>query len=198
MKKLLIISVLAIIGFSANAQWQQTWLKTHKSRATLLHKNNKPLFTFLTTKATSDSPKSMIALNDSIYDWNWDTTKWGYSDKTIHIVYNAHQYVSTDIIQFWSSNAWVNGSQDSNTYDANNKLKYDLRQTWSGTAWTNSHLTTYTYNTNNYMISDLTKSWNGTSWVNEGLYTQYYDSHNNMTSSTDLYWSGTDWAGQTH
>ena len=69
MKKLFLISILFTVLISGlNYTLAQNVKRTLKQAG----------FTTSIIKPLGDSPKSMIALYDSIYQWYWDTTNLGF------------------------------------------------------------------------------------------------------------------------
>ena len=168
---------------------QQEWLSPFKKQKT---------FTIPAKETTSElKTKSLIALYDSIYHWEWDTLTNGWAGnpyyKEINFVYDANNNLTSELDQNWDGTAWVNNWQYTSTYDANNNLTSTLRQNWSDTAWVNYWQSTYTYDANNNQTSTLRQNWNGTVWVNSSQYTYTYDANNNQTSALGQSWNGTAW-----
>ena len=160
--------------------------------------NKQTLFISPTKKITIQlKAKSLIALMDSVYGWQWDTVPNGWainpSWKDINIVYDANNNLTSGLEQNWNGSAWVNSWQGTLTYDANNNLTSELYQNWNGTTWVNSWQHTYTYDANNNQTSYLYQTWNGSAWVNSWQHTYTYDANNNLTSGLGQNWNGTAW-----
>ena len=162
--------------------------------------NKQTLFISPTKKITIQlKAKSLIALMDSVYGWQWDTVPNGWainpSWKDINIVYDANNNLTSGLEQNWNGSAWVNSWQGTLTYDANNNLTSELYQNWNGTTWVNSWQHTYTYDANNNLTSLLGQNWNGTgtTWVNSWQHTYTYDVNNNQTSELYQTWNGSAW-----
>ena len=131
--------------------------------------NKQTLFISPTKKITIQlKAKSLIALMDSVYGWQWDTVPNGWainpSWKDINIVYDANNNLTSLLGQNWNGTGttWVNSWQHTYTYDANNNQTSELYQTWNGSAWVNSRQSTYTYDANNFIQSEAYKYWNNT------------------------------------
>ena len=140
-------------------------------------------------------PQSLIYLDDSIYDWQWDTLAmtWNIFEKDIQIVYDSHQNPVSDLVQTWNGYTWDNLSQFTYTYNANDNMTNFLVKNWNGTGWDNSNQTTYTYDVNNNQINEIDQNWNGTSWDNSYLYINTYNANNDETSQLEQTWNGTGW-----
>ena len=205
MKKLVTVFImLATISFSsAFAQSERNASSIHKQRAALLisnkkigshsHINKQTAFNFPSAKPFDGSHGSIIAIDDSVITWVWDTLQWDLNNKEINMAYNAHQCLTSYLDQSWSGTAWVDGSIDTNTYDASNNLISDIRQQWNGTSWVNYQLNAYTYDALNNWTSLIYQSWSGTAWANQLLYTRHFDIHNNNTSYIQRNWNGSNW-----
>ncbi|MFA4853586.1 MAG: T9SS type A sorting domain-containing protein [Bacteroidales bacterium] len=143
------------------------------------------------------TPKQLIQLYDSIYQWQWDTLSIGWAInpyyKYINIVYDANNNQTSELGQSWNGSAWVNDYQCTFTYDANNNMTSGLRQSWNGSAWENYEQYIFTYDANNNMTSRLNQSWNGSAWENYEQYIITYDANNNMTSRLNQSWNGSAW-----
>ena len=158
--------------------------------------NKQTLFISPTKKITIQlKAKSLIALMDSVYGWQWDTVPNGWainpSWKDINIVYDANNNLTSGLEQNWNGSAWVNSWQGTFTYDANNNLTSELYQNWNGTTWVNSWQHTYTYDANNNQTSELYQTWNGSAWVNSRQSTYTYDANNFIQSEAYKYWNNT-------
>lgn len=141
--------------------------------------------------------KSLIALNDSIYNWKWDTIANGWAIdpyyKTINIVYDAGNNLISYIRQKWDGAAWVNYEQRTYTYDANNNNTSVLYAYWDGGSWLNSDLYTYNFDANNNEISLVIQYWQSGAWVNFYQYFSTYDVNNNKTNQRCQLWNTSLW-----
>ena len=187
--KLFFITVFAILGLETKAQHKQPIPVAHNKQEAFNKPDNKTLDML--------APKSLIQIDDSIYEWDWDTliNNWAVNpyEKSTHIVYDAYGNETNEIWLNWNGTAWGNFEQYTYTYDANNNRTSYLHQHWSGTAWVNNWQWSYNYDANNNRTSWLSQTWNGTAWVNSGQYTYTYDVNNNLTSELHQTWSGTAW-----
>jgi hypothetical protein len=182
MKKFLLISILITILISGlNFTFAQNVKRTLKQA----------VFTTPTI-----NPKSIIVLYDSIYYWNWDTISkgWIFSKKTINIVYDTYQDLSSELFQVWNSalTTWVNTGRANYTYNANKYQTSELNQSWNNPGWVNHGKDTMIYDANNNMTSEMDQSLINTTigWRNNRLYMYSYDSQNNQTSFLYQQWNG--------
>jgi len=180
-----------------------------------------------TEKAIKFDPASELTsfqIVDSLYSWSWDITSkgWKLDNRTINIVYdgsnnmtssteqtrngntwvNFTHYIYTydanhnqtsELTQNWSSNTWVNSSMIVWTYDANDNETNILRKTWTGSAWVNTDQTVNVYNANNNLLSELTQTWNGSAWTNSAKTTNTYDANYNLLGVLKQDWNGSAW-----
>lgn len=141
--------------------------------------------------------KSLIALNDSIYNWKWDTiaNSWGIDPyyKTINIVYDAGNNLISFTMQIWDGAAWVNYEQRTYTYDAINNKTSELYAYWDGSSWLNSDLYTYNFDANNNNTSIVIQYWQSGAWVNFYHYVSIYDVNNNKTNQLCQLWNTSIW-----
>lgn len=141
--------------------------------------------------------RSLYQINDSIYNWDWDTGIIGWAvnpyQKTINIIYDANNNQIGNLIQNWNGSTWVNYQQYAFSYDANNNLTSNLRQSWNINSWENSSLSTFTYNANNNQTNVLQQIWNGSVWVNGTQYIFNYDANNNKMGQLSQNWNGSVW-----
>ncbi len=132
-------------------------------------------------------------INDSIYNWQWDTISyaWKVAFKTIKIVYNVGNNLTSNLMQDWNGSTWENNNQHAYTYDANNNRTSELWQiyyNWDGGSLGNFTYNTYTYDANNNLTIEKWYSWAGSDWgTNPTTITRTYDANNNKISE---YWEG--------
>jgi len=138
--------------------------------------------------------RSLIQLNDSIYNWRWDTINIGWIvTKVTNIVYDANYNLTNEMYQYWNGSVWVNHGKNTFSYDANNNQISELIQDWNGNAWVNFSQKTYTYDANNNQTSGLHQIGNGNAWENDWQYFCTYDANNNQTSALGQGWNGSVW-----
>jgi len=203
------ILFFAIIGGLSNlyAQMEQPQL-TRKNPGMLLRTNNQLELRSLSEMQTTISPakkhspdylktKSLIPLNDSIYNWKWDTLTNGWAIdplyKTINIVYDASNNLISYIRQIWDSGAWVNYEQLTYIYDANNNKTNGLYEYWDGSSWVNGEIDIYSFDANNNETSLIIQVWNGSMWGNYYQYIYTYDGNNNLINRLTQNWNGSTW-----
>lgn len=146
-------------------------------------------------KTNLPMPMSLIALDDSVYNWKLDTITmaWKLNYKEINFVYDSQNNNTSYLFQTWNGSAWVNLSQRTYSYDANNNNTNFMYQTWNGSIWVNSGQQTKTYNANNRITNQIYQSWNGSTWVNQSQQTMTYDANNNYINWLDQNWNGSMW-----
>lgn len=82
--------------------------------------------------ATEFKTKSLISLNDSIYEWRWDTLSdgWNPFNKTIDITYDVNNNYTGETDQRWNGTAWINSWQYTYTFDIHNNQISEIDQIW--------------------------------------------------------------------
>ena len=96
----------------------------------------------------------------------------------------------------WSGGAWVNYSEQTNTYDGSGYLTNQLVQLWDGSSssWKNSSQTNYTNNVNGTIQQLIQQSWLTTGAWSNSLRTIYtYNGSNQVLTLTYENWSGGAW-----
>ncbi len=122
----------------------------------------------------NDITTSAIFLNNVAHMWGLDAMTGGSM---------MFGMVSTEIIQTWLGDAWINSSSATYTYNASNKLIQVLNQEWDGTsAWVNLENNIYTYDANNNMDQYVNQEWTDPNWVNKSRMTYFW---NNSTANDD-------------
>ncbi len=139
--------------------------------------------------------RSPIQLFDSVYLWQLDTLTMGWEkySRTIGIVYDASNNLTSYSGQYWNGSTWVNSRKGNMTHDARNNLILELEQEWNGSAWVNTYQYVYTYDAGNNRINEVYQHWVAGAWVNINQYTFTYDVNNNLTTELHQEWSGSAW-----
>jgi len=204
------ILFFAVIGglSSLYAQREHPLQSPRKNAGLLLRTTNQQEWGSASQMQTSISPakkhspdylktKSLIPLNDSIYNWKWDTIANGWAIdplyKTINIVYDVSNNLISYIRQKWDGAAWVNYEQRTYTYDANNNRTIELYAYWDVSSWLNSELYTYTFDANNNESGLVIQYWESGAWVNFYQYFSTYDANNNRTNQLCQLWNTSIW-----
>jgi hypothetical protein len=173
-------------GMMGNKDWEKSDLNVEKKSKEMVNHRTLQL-------------RELIQIFDSIYYWQWDTISigWSIDTKTINMVYDAKNNLTSEVEQKWNSNAWENDEKHTNTYDANNNLTRELTQYWIGSGsvvWLNSSQYIYTYDINNNSICALWQNWNNhNAWENYLQFTSTYDANNNQVSWLWQNWNGSAW-----
>jgi hypothetical protein len=145
-------------------------------------------------------PRSLIQINDSTYQWKWDTasTGWKAVSKDINIVYDTSNNMISVLKQHWVGSNWKDSLQYFYSYDANNNNLSAIIQNWNDSlsTWVNSYKQDYTYDISNNLICKLYQNWNCGLWENSYLRTYTYDASNNKLSEVDQSWDDTIWDNQ--
>ena len=138
---------------------------------------------------------SFIRIFDSIYKWKWDSLNigWKIYSKTLHMIYDTQDNLTSDITQIWNGSSWINSEKNIDTYDASKNETSKLTQVWKDTTWVNAGQNIYTYDAGNNETSELDQDWSSGAWQNTFQYIYTYDAHNNRTSETDQYWIAISW-----
>jgi hypothetical protein len=131
-----------------------------------------------------DSQHSPTQLVDSVYQWKWDLTSdgWKIDMKTIDMVYDTKNNLTSEKGQKWNGAAWVDSTKSTYTYDANNNPASILIKSWTGSAWENSKQINTTFDVNNNWTSFELLNWGGSAWTNFMKFIWTYDANNNQTS----------------
>ena len=89
----------------------------------------------------------------------------------------------------WSGGAWVNYSEQTNTYDGSGYLTNQLVQLWDGSSssWKNSSQTNYTNNVNGTIQQLIQQSWLTTgAWSNSQRATMTYTNPTGINESNEI------------
>jgi hypothetical protein len=97
----------------------------------------------------------------------------------------------------WSGGAWVNYSEQTNTYDGSGYLTNQLVQLWDGSSssWNNNEQFSYTNNGNGTVQQNIKQSWNPSSstWMNSERLSYTHNGSNQVLTLTYENWSGGAW-----
>ncbi len=141
------------------------------------------------------SPTDAIQLQDSIYNWGWDSSlnDWIINSKTTDIIYDANNNISSYIGSEWDGLDWVKTSEYTYTYDANHNPTSNIKRSWNGVSWQNDNQDIYAYDANNNLLSYTSQNWNGTDWVNSIRYSYTHNENNDLTSGLFEKWENDAW-----
>ena len=201
MKKTLLIAILAL-SINALAQSKHPTSRLNENVQDRMHNKgmkisnlNSEMILGKTVKSRPNSPQDLIQIYDSIYYWAWDTINMGWiiDAKTINMVYDAKNNMTSNLGQYWDGSVWVNSHQYTYTYDAKNNQTNFIYAYWDGSAWINSYQYTYAYDADNNLTNRLTQGWNGSVWLNSYQYTYTYDANNNLTIELFQIWENSAW-----
>ena len=55
--------------------------------------------------------RSLVGLYDSIYTWNLNAGTWDVATKTVNIVFDDHNNLTSEVLQQWTGTAWVDSAK---------------------------------------------------------------------------------------
>jgi len=150
--------------------------------------------------AMSRSPlkaKAISQLNDSIYQWEWDTLVDGWSadpsSRVINIIYDIHGNETSSLTQDRDGTNWVNFRKTLTVYDASNNRTDLFYQNWDGAAWVDFWHLAQTYDANNNNTSMVASQYYDGSWHYDWQAISVFDASNNNTSILSQDWVGSAW-----
>jgi len=78
--------------------------------------------------------------------------------------YDGSDHLTSELLQIWETDLWVNGSHISYTFTGND-LSYWLAQNWNISHWENTYRHYYTYSSNHLLTKSIEERWNASSWL---------------------------------
>lgn len=171
------VILLSINAFSQNALPTTTGLSSFQINKGLMKQTNIEQY----------SGSSQVL--DSIYTWTWDNNSesWNYNQKTINVVYNANNDITSSFQQYFNGSSWGDHLLTTNTYDVNNNCVISIVQ------WASSLTKLYkyisTYDANHNKLTELIQTWSGTTWINALNSIRTFDANNNLTSRIEQIWN---------
>ena len=106
-----------------------------------------------TTIQRMATPNSQVSVIDTaIVLSEYDTTRYVYS-------FNAKARKTSELIQMFKGDLWLDSLRGTYTYDANNNMLSSLHEYlgYRKGQWVNSERETYTYDANNNLLSHLSR-----------------------------------------
>jgi hypothetical protein len=193
-KSLIVGCILIILSLTGVAQNKRPALNSTITERTTFHllSDGNPGRDF---QPKTPNQGSLIQIFDSVYVWQLDTltNAWNPEDRTINMIYDAKNNLTSCIAQIRNGSAWVNSDKFIYTYDADHNQTSKSVQNWNGNAWINSFRFIWTYDVNNNQTGSISQNWNGSAWVNTEEWTLTYDAKNNRTSGLIQTWNGSAW-----
>lgn len=137
----------------------------------------------------------LVQLNDSIYQWKWDTfaNDWTLFAKNTDITYNQLGSITNYTTQLLTGSNWVNSVQIQWTYDQNNYPSTYVYRIWNGTSWAFSFRYLYVYDANGNQLENTYQSWTNGMWVNYYKFITTYNADDNELTGLQQNWNGTSW-----
>ena len=127
-------------------------------------------------------PSQVSVIDTAIVLSTRDTTKHLYT-------FNANAKRTSDVMQKWKDNTWVDTLRQTNTYDASDNMLSDWHEYSFNGQWVNWWRNTYTYDASNKVHSDLYEYWSNGQLTSSFHGTYTYDDHGNMLSESHEEWS---------